>query len=154
MSFWKQPVIANLIYLLYISKILSITNQITQARKYSSSLRHKRRKKEERKKENSVNEISNYIIEVALLYKSDNNKVLVSGIIPRSDKLNAKATEVNKHPKNECCKRNISFIVIQILTQSTTVTKVVFILIGKERINLLKISYLLWASWIIDIRHR
>ena len=58
------------------------------------------------KKENSAKEISNDIIEVALLCKSDKNNVLVSGIIPRSDKLNAK--------------------VIQISTQGTTVTNVVF----------------------------
>ena len=62
------------------------------------------------KRENSANEFSNDIIEVALLRKSDNNNVLVSGIIPRSDKLNAKATEVNRHLKNECHKRNICFI--------------------------------------------
>ena len=47
------------------------------------------------KKEDSPNEISNDITEVALLCKSDNNNVLVSFIIPRSDKLNAKAIEVN-----------------------------------------------------------
>ena len=47
------------------------------------------------KKENSASEISNDITEVALLCKSDNNNVLVSFIIPRSDKLNAKAIEVN-----------------------------------------------------------
>ena len=62
------------------------------------------------KKENSANEISNDIIEVALLRKSDNTNILVSGIIPRSDKLNAKAIEVNRHLKNECRKRNICFI--------------------------------------------
>ena len=62
------------------------------------------------KKENSANEISNDIIEVALLCKSDNINVLVSVIIPRSDKLNAKAIEVNRHLKNECRKRNICFI--------------------------------------------
>ena len=62
------------------------------------------------KKENSANEISNDIIEVALLWKSDNNNVLGSGIISRSDKLNAKAIELNSHLKNKCCKRNISFI--------------------------------------------
>ena len=62
------------------------------------------------KKENSANKISNDIIEVDLLYKSDNNNVLVSCVIPRSDKLNAKAIEVNRHLKNECRKRNICFI--------------------------------------------
>ena len=60
-------------------------------------------------KKNSANEISNDIIEVALLCKSDNN-ALVSVIIPRSGKRNAKTTEVNKHLKNECRKRNICFI--------------------------------------------
>ena len=46
------------------------------------------------KKENCAN-IRNEITEVALLCKSDNNNVFVSFIIPRSDKLNAKAIEVN-----------------------------------------------------------
>ena len=41
-------------------------------------------------KKSSANEISNDIFEVALLCKSECNNVLVSGIIPRSDKLNAK----------------------------------------------------------------
>ena len=50
------------------------------------------------------------LIEVALLCKSDNNNVLVSGIVLRSDKHNAKAIEVNWHLKNECRKRNICFI--------------------------------------------
>ena len=62
------------------------------------------------KKENKANEIRNDIIEVALLCKSDNNNVLISGIIPRSDKLSPKATEVNRHLKNECRKRNICVI--------------------------------------------
>ena len=62
------------------------------------------------KSENSANEISNDITEVALLCKSDNNNVLVSDIIPCSDKLNAKAIDVNRHLKNECHKRNICFI--------------------------------------------
>ena len=62
------------------------------------------------RKENSSNEISNDIIEVALLCKSDNSNVLVSGIIPRSDKLSAKAIEVNRNLKNKCRKRNIYLI--------------------------------------------
>ena len=62
------------------------------------------------KKENSAIEISNDIFEVALLCKCDNKSVLVSGIVPRSDKHNAKAIEVNRHLKNECRKRNICFI--------------------------------------------
>ena len=49
-------------------------------------------------------------IEVALLCKSDNNNVLVSGIAPCSDKLNAKAIKVNRHLKNKCPKSNICFI--------------------------------------------
>ena len=62
------------------------------------------------KKENSANEISNDIIENALLCKSDNNNVLVSGIVLCSDKLNAKAIEVNRYSKNECHKTSICFI--------------------------------------------
>ena len=54
------------------------------------------------KSENSADEISNDITEVALLCKSNNNNVLVSGIIPCSDKLNAKTIDVNRHLKKEC----------------------------------------------------
>ena len=62
------------------------------------------------KKENSANEISNDIIENALLCKSDNSNVLVSGITLCSDKLNKKAIEVNRYSKSECHKTNICFI--------------------------------------------
>ena len=44
------------------------------------------------------------------LRTSANNNVLVSGIVPRNNKLNIKAIEVNRHLKNECRKRNICFI--------------------------------------------
>ena len=87
--------------------------------------------KNDLKKQNSANEISNDIIEVALLCKSDNNNVLVSGIIPHRDKRNAKAIEVNRHLKTNVVREIFALLVIQILTQSTTVTKVVFTLIGK-----------------------
>ena len=50
-----------------------VANQIMQSRKYRFSLRH------------SANEISNGIIEVALLCKSDTNNVSVSGILTRTD---------------------------------------------------------------------
>ena len=40
----------------------------------------------------------------------NNNNVLVPGIVPRSDKRNARAIEVNRHLKNECRKTNICFI--------------------------------------------
>ena len=66
--------------------------------------------KNDLKKQNSANEISNDIIEVALLCKSDNNNVLVSGIIPHRDRLNAKAIEENRHRRKEYRKRNICFI--------------------------------------------
>ena len=78
------------------------------------------------KKENSANEISNDIIEVALLCKSDNINVLVSGIIPHSDKLNANAIEVNRHLKNECRKRNICFISNSNINPKCNCKKVVF----------------------------
>ena len=95
------------------------------------------------KKENSANKISNDIIEVDLLYKSDNNNVLVSCVIPRSDKLYAKAIEVNRYLKNECRKRNIYFISNSNINPKYDCNERVFTLIGKERINLFKIFYLL-----------
>ena len=36
--------------------------------------------------------------------------MLLSGIVPRPDKLKGKATQVNKFLKNECSKRNICII--------------------------------------------
>ena len=39
----------------------------------------------------------------------DNNNILISGIVPCRDKLNAKATQVKSFLENECCKRNICF---------------------------------------------
>ena len=48
-------------------------------------------------------------MEVAVSCKSDNNNVLVSGIVPLRDKLNAKVTQVNIHLNYEC-NRNICFI--------------------------------------------
>ena len=63
------------------------------------------------RKENSSNEISNDITEVALLCKSDNNNVLVSRIIPRSDKLSAKAIEVNRISRTNAVREIFTLLV-------------------------------------------
>ena len=42
--------------------------------------------------------------------KFGNNNILVSRIVPCRDKLNAKATQVNIHLKNEINERNICFM--------------------------------------------
>ena len=48
-------------------------------------------------------------MEIVVSCKSVINNILVSGIVPRRDKLNTKATQINIHLKNEH-KRNICFI--------------------------------------------
>ena len=58
----------------------------------------------------SAVEIGQKILELAVSCKSDSNNILISGIVPRRDKLNAKAAQVNSFLKNECGKRNICFI--------------------------------------------
>ena len=42
--------------------------------------------------------------------KTDENSVFISGIVPRSDKLNEKASKVNSILRHEGNKRNICFI--------------------------------------------
>ena len=59
----------------------------------------------------SATEIGKKMMEVTASCKSDNdNNILVSRIVPRHDKLNAKGTQVNIHLKNEFNKRNICFM--------------------------------------------
>ena len=55
-------------------------------------------------------EIVQKILKLAVFGKLDSNNILISGIFPRQDKLNAKAAQVNSFLKNECGKRNICFI--------------------------------------------
>ena len=62
------------------------------------------------RKNTSTVEIGQKILELAVSCKSDSNNILISGIVPRRDKLNAKAAQVNSFLKNECGKRNICFI--------------------------------------------
>ena len=62
------------------------------------------------KQSTSVVEIGEKILELAAFCKLNRNNILISGIVPRRDKLKGKATQVNKFLKNECSKRNICFI--------------------------------------------
>ena len=55
----------------------------------------------------SAVEIGQKILELG---KSDINNILISGIVPRRDKLNAKAAQVHSSLKMECDKRTICFI--------------------------------------------
>ncbi len=51
-------------------------------------------------------------MEVGLLMKINSNSLIISGLCPRSDKvdLNNKATTVNRSLKQMCSSRNIGFI--------------------------------------------
>ena len=42
--------------------------------------------------------------------KTDNNSLMISGIVPRNDNLNDCAIKVNKILRQSCSKRNIGFV--------------------------------------------
>ena len=50
------------------------------------------------------------ILNIAMTCKTDTSSVFISGIVPISDKLNEKASEVNSILRHECNVRNICFI--------------------------------------------
>ena len=54
--------------------------------------------------------IAQDIIDVAKTLETGNNTVIVSGLVPRGDFLNGKATEVNKVLKQLCQSKNLKFI--------------------------------------------
>ena len=58
----------------------------------------------------TASQIARYITELAMSLKDNDNSVIVSGIVPRNDNLNNKATEVNSRLLLMCKKRKISFI--------------------------------------------
>ena len=55
-------------------------------------------------------EITMGILNLEMTCKTDRNSVFISGIVPRSDKLNEKASKVNSILRHECNVRNICFI--------------------------------------------
>ena len=60
--------------------------------------------------DNTALEIANEIINLSKKLKSINNDVIISGIIPRRDKWNEKAKDVNMKVRNDCLNLNIGFI--------------------------------------------
>ena len=59
---------------------------------------------------NIASQIAKATIDLATSLKDDDNTVTVSGIVPRLDDLNNKATEVNRRLVLMCKERNISFL--------------------------------------------
>ena len=55
-------------------------------------------------------EIAEKIVRVAMKMKTDANNVVISGLCPRGDEYNDKATKVNEHLEDICNLRNIGFI--------------------------------------------
>ena len=53
-------------------------------------------------REKTAGQIARSITELAMSLKDNDNSVVVSGIIPRNDNLNNKATEVNNHLLLKC----------------------------------------------------
>ena len=60
--------------------------------------------------ERTASQIARSIIELALTLKSEDNKISISLIVPRSDNLNNKANEVNSHLIHMRAERNIPYI--------------------------------------------
>ena len=58
----------------------------------------------------TFSQISREIIDLATSLKSDKNKISVSLLTPRCDKLNNKASEMNNGLINMCSHRNIAYI--------------------------------------------
>ena len=55
-------------------------------------------------------QIAKEIIGLALSLKADKNKISISLLTPRSDKLNNKASEVDNRLINMCSNRNVAYI--------------------------------------------
>ena len=55
-------------------------------------------------------EINMIILNLTTTCKTDTNSVFISGIVPRTDKLNEKASQVNIVLRHECNLRNVCFI--------------------------------------------
>ena len=60
--------------------------------------------------ERTASQIAKSIIELALSFKSQDNKISISLIVPRNDNLNNKASEVNSRLTHTCAERNIPYI--------------------------------------------
>ena len=56
------------------------------------------------------NETANEIVKLAKYAKTDKNKVAISSLVSRKDKLNAKAKEVNTFLKEKCEESNFGLI--------------------------------------------
>ena len=68
-------------------------------------------------------QIAREIIDLALSLKSDKNKMLISLLTPRSNKLNIKASEMNNRLINMCSHRNIAYIDHSISNQQNHINK-------------------------------
>ena len=79
-----------------------------------------------RNDKSAKNNASN-IMRLGLEMKTDINDVMISGITPRGDSLNAKAMEVNKNVQVECKRYNLCFIdntnIIATLRVAVLITK-------------------------------
>ena len=62
------------------------------------------------KTKDTPEEITIGILNLAMTCKTNTNSVFISGVFPRSDKLNEKASKINSIHSHGCSERNISFI--------------------------------------------
>ena len=80
--------------------------------------------------ERTASQIARSIIELALTLKSEDNKILISLIVPRNDNLDNKANEVKSRLIYMCAERNIPYMDLIRFSQKITLMKVSYILIG------------------------
>ena len=62
------------------------------------------------KKTKSAKEIATEIVEMAIDMKTEQNEIMISGIVTRRDNLNEKAIEVNRFLQSSCSTYNFYFI--------------------------------------------
>ena len=64
----------------------------------------------ELRNDNTAEEIADNIVNLALSVKTETTEVIISGITPRKDKLNAKGMKVNEYLYKKLSERNMGFI--------------------------------------------
>ena len=64
---------------------------------------------EKLRNDNTAEEIADNIVNLALSVKTETTEVIISGITPRLNKLNAKGMKVNEYLYKKLSERNMSF---------------------------------------------
>ena len=85
-------------------------NYIIPSKKYENDLVILHMGTNDLKNPKSAKEIATEIVELAIDMKTEQNEIMISGIVPRRDNLNEKAIEVNRFLQSSCSTYNFYFI--------------------------------------------